>query len=196
MGPDALRDQAAKFGFGERPLSELSGVAASQFPGDPNAPQTAQSAIGQFDVRATPLQMAMVAAGIANKGEVMKPYLVQNVKTADLKTVSETKPESLHQAITPEVASQLTAMMVDVVNNGTGKPGRIDGVQVAGKTGTAQTTKERPPFAWFTAFAPADDPKVAVAVLIEDANIPRNDIAGGTLAAPIAKKVMEAVLGQ
>ncbi|MGY4771347.1 peptidoglycan D,D-transpeptidase FtsI family protein [Kribbella sp. CWNU-51] len=196
LGPDALREQAAKFGFGDRPLDEVPGVASSQFPGDPNQPQTAQSAIGQFDVLATPLQMAMVSAGIANKGEVMKPYLVQSVKTADLKTVSETKPESLHQAISPDVAAQLTTMMVDVVNNGTGKPGRIDGVQVAGKTGTAQTSKERPPFAWFTAFAPANDPKVAVAVLIEDANIPRNDIAGGTLAAPIAKKVMEAVLGQ
>lgn len=190
---DALREQAAKFGFGERHLPEL-GAVASHFPADPNAPQTAQSAIGQFDVRATPLQMAMVAAGIANQGEVMKPYLVQNVRTADLKTISETKPESLHQAVTPEVAAQLTQMMVDVVENGTGKPGRISGVQVAGKTGTAQTSKERPPFAWFTAFAPADDPQVAVAVMIEDANIARNDIAGGTLAAPIAKRVMEAVL--
>jgi peptidoglycan glycosyltransferase len=195
LGADALAEQAAKFGFGERQLPEL-GAVASQFPADVNAPQTAQSAIGQFDVRATPLQMAMVAAGIANQGEVMKPYLVQNVKTADLKTVEETKPESLHQAVTPEVAAQLTQMMVDVVENGTGKPGRISGVQVAGKTGTAQTSKDRPPFAWFTAFAPAGDPKVAVAVMIEDANIPRNDIAGGTLAAPIAKKVMEAVLGQ
>ncbi|MEU4605086.1 penicillin-binding transpeptidase domain-containing protein [Kribbella sp. NPDC023972] len=192
---DALAEQAAKFGFGERQLPEL-GAVASQFPGDPNEPQTAQSAIGQFDVRATPLQMAMVAAGIANKGSVMKPYLVQNVKTADLKTVSETKPEELHQAVTPEVAAQLTQMMVDVVANGTGRPGRIDGVQVAGKTGTAQTSPDRPPFAWFTAFAPANDPKIAVAVMIEDANIPRNDIAGGTLAAPIAKRVMEAVLGQ
>jgi peptidoglycan glycosyltransferase len=196
LGPDALRDQAAKFGFGARPLSELPSVATSQFPGDPNEPQTAQSAIGQFDVRATPLQMAMVAAGIANKGEVMKPYLVQNVKTPDLKTVSETKPESLHQAVTPQVASQLTGMMVDVVNNGTGKPGRINGVQVAGKTGTAQTSKDRPPFAWFTAFAPADDPKIAVAVLIEKADVARDDVAGGRLAAPIAKQVMEAVLGQ
>ncbi|MEV0796457.1 MULTISPECIES: penicillin-binding transpeptidase domain-containing protein [unclassified Kribbella] len=195
LGPDVLRDQAAKFGFGEKQLPEL-GAVASQFPGDPNPPQTAQSAIGQFDVRATPLQMAMVSAGIANKGEVMKPYLVQNVKTADLKTVSETKPESLHQAVTPEVASQLTTMMIDVVNNGTGKPGRISGVQVAGKTGTAQTSPDRPPFAWFTAFAPADDPKVAVAVLIEKANISRDDIAGGKLAAPIAKSVMEAVLNQ
>ncbi|WP_371406179.1 penicillin-binding transpeptidase domain-containing protein [Kribbella sp. NBC_00662] len=196
LGPDALRDQAAKFGFGARPLAELPSVATSQFPGDPNEPQTAQSAIGQFDVRATPLQMAMVAAGIANKGEVMKPYLVQNVKTPDLKTVSETKPESLHQAVTPQVASELTAMMVDVVNNGTGKPGQISGVQVAGKTGTAQTAKDRPPFAWFTAFAPADDPKIAVAVLIEKADIARDDIAGGRLAAPIAKSVMEAVLSQ
>jgi peptidoglycan glycosyltransferase len=196
LGPDALREQAAKFGFGSRPLAELPSVATSQFPGDPNEPQTAQSAIGQFDVRATPLQMAMVAAGIANKGEVMKPYLVQSVKTPDLKTVTETKPESLHQAVTPQVAAQLTTMMIDVVNNGTGKPGRISGVQVAGKTGTAQTSKDRPPFAWFVAFAPAEDPKIAVAVMIEDANVARNDIAGGTLAAPIAKKVMEAVLGQ
>ncbi|TDD59015.1 penicillin-binding protein 2 [Kribbella antibiotica] len=193
IGADALREQAAKFGFGERQLPELSGVA-SAFPGDPNPPQTAQSAIGQFDVRATPLQMAMVAAGIANKGEVMKPYLVQNVKTANLKTVSETKPESLHQAITPEVAAQLTGMMVDVVKNGTGKKGQIDGIDVAGKTGTAQTSPERPPFAWFTAFAPANDPQIAVAVMIESANVARNDIAGGALAAPVSKAVMEAVL--
>jgi peptidoglycan glycosyltransferase len=195
LGADALREQAEKFGFGERQLPEL-GAAASQFPADPNAPQVAQSAIGQFDVRATPLQMAMVSAGIANGGDVMKPYIVQNVKTADLKTVSETKPESLHQAVSAEVASQLTGMMVDVVKNGTGKPGQIDGVEVAGKTGTAQTSPEKPPFAWFTAFAPANDPKIAIAVMIEDANVPRNDIAGGALAAPIAKSVMEAVLGQ
>jgi peptidoglycan glycosyltransferase len=195
LGADALREQAEKFGFGERQLPEL-GAVASQFPADPNPPQVAQSAIGQFDVQATPLQMAMVAAGIANKGDVMKPYLVQSVKTADLKTVSETKPESLHQAVSPEVAAQLTQMMVDVVENGTGKPGRISGVQVAGKTGTAQTAKDRPPFAWFTAFAPANDPQVAVAVMIEDANVPRDDIAGGKLAAPIAKDVMEAVIGR
>jgi peptidoglycan glycosyltransferase len=195
LGAQALQQQAEKFGFGERQLPELGGVA-SQFPQDPNAPQTAQSAIGQFDVQATPLEMAMVAAGIANGGNVMKPYLVQSVRTADLKTVSETKPESLHQAVSPEVASQLTQMMVDVVQNGTGKPGQISGIQVAGKTGTAQTSPDRPPFAWFTAFAPANDPKIAVAVMIEDANVARNDIAGGTLAAPVAKKVMEAVLGQ
>jgi len=195
LGADVLREQAEKFGFGERHLPEL-GAVASRFPEDPNEPQVAQSAIGQFDVRATPLQMAMVVAGIANKGEVMKPYLVQNVRTVDLKTVSETKPESLHQAVTPEVAEQLTQMMVDVVDNGTGKPAKIDGVKVAGKTGTAQTSPDRPPYAWFTSFAPADDPKVAVAVVIEDAGVARDDISGGRLAAPIAQAVMEAVIKQ
>jgi peptidoglycan glycosyltransferase len=195
LGADALRQQAEKFGFGERQLPEL-GAVASQFPADPNAPQVAQSAIGQFDVQATPLQMAMVSAGIANGGDVMKPYLVQNVRTADLKTVSDTKPESLHQAVSSQVASQLTQMMVDVVQNGTGKKAQINGVQVAGKTGTAQTSPDKPPFAWFTSFAPANDPKIAVAVMIEDAGVARNDISGGALAGPIAKSVMEAVIGQ
>jgi peptidoglycan glycosyltransferase len=195
LGADALRQQAEKFGFGERQLPEL-GAVASQFPADPNAPQVAQSAIGQFDVQATPLQMAMVSAGIANGGNVMKPYLVQNVRTADLKTVSETKPESLHQAVSSQVASQLTQMMVDVVQNGTGKTAQINGVQVAGKTGTAQTAPDKPPFAWFTSFAPANDPKIAVAVMIEDAGVARDDISGGALAGPIAKSVMEAVIGQ
>jgi peptidoglycan glycosyltransferase len=195
LGPDALREQAEKFGFGERQLPEL-GAVASQFPADINQPQTAQSAIGQYDVRATPLQMAMVAAGIANKGEVMKPYLVQNIRTADLRTISETDPESLHQAVSPEVAEQLTRMMVDVVQNGTGKPAQINGIEVAGKTGTAQTSKDRPPYAWFTSFAPANDPQVAVAVVIEDAGVSRDDISGGRLAAPIAKSVMEAVINR
>lgn len=210
VGPEKLREQAEAFGFNSDYLLDLGPQARSVFPQEVvdvvdgqeqeprelNDAETARSGFGQFSVQATPLQMAMVAAGIANGGDVMKPYLVQNVKTADLKTVSETKPESLHQAVSPEVASQLTQMMVDVVENGTGKPGRISGVQVAGKTGTAQTSPDKPPFAWFTSFAPANDPKVAVAVMIEDANVPRNDIAGGTLAAPIAKSVMEAVLSQ
>lgn len=196
LGGDALREQAEKFGFGARHLPELDGVA-SRFPEEPNPPQVAQSAIGQFDVRATPLQMAMVAAGIANGGRVMKPYLVQSIQTADLKEVESTDPETLQQAVSPDVASQINQMMVDVVDNGTGKPARIGGVKVAGKTGTAQTSPDRPPFAWFVSFAPADDPKVAVAVMIEKAgDVSRDDIGGGRLAAPIAKKVMEAVINQ
>jgi penicillin-binding protein A len=195
LGADALRDQAEKFGFGERHLPELNGVASS-FPADPNPPQTAQSAIGQFDVRATPLQMAMVAAGIANHGEVMKPYLVASVRTPDLRTIEQTKPEALHQAVSADVANQMTRMMVDVVDNGTGRPAAIPDVEVAGKTGTAQTSPERPPYAWFVAFAPADNPKVAVAVVIEKAGVERSDIAGGKLAGPIARDVIQAVLNQ
>ncbi len=195
IGGDAIREQAEKFGFGERNLPELNGVA-SQFPADLNAPQTAQSAIGQFDVRATPLQMAMVAAGIANRGEVMKPYLVASVRTPDLKTIEQTKPEALHQAVSPDVANQITTMMVDVVDNGTGRPAAIRNVKLAGKTGTAQTSPERPPYAWFVGFAPADNPRVAVAVVIEKAGVERSDIAGGRLAGPIARDVIQAVLNQ
>ena len=94
----------------------------------------------------------------------------------------------------PGNAKQLQEMMVTVVEEGTGRNGQIPGVEVGGKTGTAQSDPKRKPFAWFTSFAPADDPKVAVAVIVEDASIPRADIAGGRVAAPIARDVMEAVL--
>jgi peptidoglycan glycosyltransferase len=96
--------------------------------------------------------------------------------------------------MTAEHASELQQMMAEVVSNGTGHNAQIPGVEVAGKTGTAQSDPKRKPFAWFTSFAPVDDPAVAVAVIIEDANIPRSDIAGGRLAAPIAKAVMQAAL--
>ena len=88
--------------------------------------------------------------------------------------------------MTPANAAQLQQMMVAVVSNGTGRNAQISGVEVGGKTGTAQSDPKRKPFAWFTSFAPVDDPKVAVAVIVEDADIPREDIAGGRLAAPIA----------
>ncbi len=198
VGADALREQAEKFGFGAAFLPELRGVS-SVFPEDPNAPQTAQSSIGQFDVSATPLQMAMVTAGIANGGKVMKPYIVAKVNGPDLQELEVTDPEVASQAVSPAVADQLKQMMVDVVESpiGTGGPVKIDGVSVGGKTGTAQTTEDRPPFAWFVALAPADDPVVAVAVVIEQATgIGRNEISGGRLAAPIAKDVINAVIGK
>ncbi|WP_020575025.1 peptidoglycan D,D-transpeptidase FtsI family protein [Actinopolymorpha alba] len=197
LGDKALRDQAEKFGFGTKFLPELGGVS-SVFPDELDKPQTALSSIGQYDVAATPLQMAMVTAGIANGGKVMKPYIVGKVNGPDLQPLEITEPEVVSQAVSSSVASQLTQMMVDVVEgpNGTGKPVKIDGVQVAGKTGTAQTTPDRPPFAWFVSFAPADNPKVAVAVVIERADVGRNEISGGKLAAPIAKDVMEAVIGK
>lgn len=198
LGDDALRDQAEKFGFGTQPLTdEGMNAATSRFPEDPDAPQTALSAIGQFDVAATPLQIAMVSAAIANDGILMEPHLVRELRGPDLVSpIEQTEPEERTRAVSPETAEELTAMMVDVVERGTGKNAQINGIQVAGKTGTAQSSADRPPYAWFTSFAPADEPRVAVAVVIENApNTARDDIGGGRLAAPIAKAVMEAVLG-
>lgn len=197
LGAEALRDQAQRFGFNAQPLTnDDMNAATSRFPDAPDEPQTVLSAIGQFDVRATPLQMAMVSAAIANDGVVMQPYVVQELRAPDLvSTIEQTEPEEASRAMSNGTAEQMTEMMIDVVENGTGGNGQISGVQVAGKTGTAQSSPEKPPYAWFTSFAPADDPRVAVAVVIEEApDTARDDIGGGALAAPIAKAVMEAVL--
>jgi peptidoglycan glycosyltransferase len=193
VGEEKLREQSALFGFNRRHLPDLGG-AASRFPDKVDDAQLALSSIGQFDVAASPLQMAMVAAAIANDGELMDPYLVSMVQAPDLKPLQTTKPKVLSTPLTREHAAELQEMMAVVVDNGTGTNAQISGVEVGGKTGTAQSDPRRKPFAWFTSFAPLDDPKVAVAVVVEDADIPRDDIAGGRLAAPIAKAVMEAVL--
>ncbi|KMM44286.1 cell division protein FtsI [Cellulomonas sp. A375-1] len=195
IGADALREQAERFGFDDASLTIPMRVAESRFPQDPNAPQTAQSAIGQFDVAATPLQMAMVSAAIANDGKLMRPYVVERVRAANLSVVSQTEPSLLSTAVSPGTAAQLTDMMVGVVEGGSGTAARIPGVQVAGKTGTAQTSSDAAPHAWFTAFAPANDPQVAVAVIVEHGGSAGSEATGGRVAAPIARAVIEAVLG-
>src|SRR5690606_40977035 len=126
---------------------------------------------------------AMVSAAIANGGEQMRPYLVQSVRSQDLTVVSETDPTALGRPVSRVVATALRDMMVDVVANGTGRAAQIGGVQVAGKTGTAQTTSEAAPHAWFTAFAPAYDPRVAVAVVVEHGGNMGNEATGGQVAA-------------
>jgi penicillin-binding protein A len=197
LGGDALRDQAEKFGFNSQPLTQDEmNAATSVFPTELDPPQEALAAIGQYDVRATPLQMAMVSAAIANDGVLMKPYLVAETRGPDLVEVLDTTdPEEQSRAMSEESAEALTEMMVNVVDDGTGSNAQIDGIQVAGKTGTAQHAEDRPPYAWFTSFAPADNPKVAVAVVVEEApGTEPTDIGGGRLAAPIARAVMEAVL--
>jgi peptidoglycan glycosyltransferase len=120
---------------------------------------------------------------------------VDAVRSADLTTVTTTKPTLYSTAVSPATAAALTQMMIGVVQSGTGTGAQIPGVQVAGKTGTAQTGTDQAPHAWFTAFAPADNPKVAVAVLIEHGGSLGNEATGGRIAAPIAKAVMQAVLG-
>lgn len=196
VGQDKLAAQAKAFGFGTRPMTDLVSYA-SQFTSDPDAelepPQLAQSGIGQYEVAASPLQMAMVAGAIANDGTVMKPHIVRTVRAPNLSILDEIKPERVGRAMSTGDARELNSMMVSVVDSGTGTPAAIPGVKVGGKTGTAESAPERPPYAWFIGFAPADDPQVAVAVLVESAEN-TTDIAGGRLGGPIARSVMEAVL--
>jgi len=193
LGDDKLRAQAAKFGFGDA-LRVPMRVTPSTVPEQLNAPQTAQAAIGQYDVRVTPLQVAMVSAAIANKGIVMSPYLVKDTRNSSLDIIDQSQPDQLSQAITPDVAAALTRMMITVVRSGTGTGAQIHGMEVAGKTGTAQHAKGAAPHAWFTAFAPANDPRIAVAVVVEDGGNAGNEAFGGKVAGPIARKVIEAVL--
>jgi peptidoglycan glycosyltransferase len=196
VGAEAMQKQAEAFGFNEHYLDDLGPQAISVYPPGTNKPQTGQTGIGQFEVRATPLQMAMVAAGIANGGTVMKPYTVDEVQSADLDILDKTDPAPLHDAVSPTTANELTKLMVATVNEGTADDAQIQGIEVAGKTGTAQSgVPDTPPYAWFVSFAPADDPQVAVAVMIE--SVPGKDtseIAGGALGGPIARAVMEAVI--
>ena len=190
LGQDKIRDQAERFGFGKVVNSDVSSVA-SRFPQDLTDAQLAQSSIGQYDVAASPLQMAMVTAGIANGGKLMTPYLTAQVRASNLQVVSEHHPKQMSQPMTKESVEQLKAMMVSVVNNGTGKRARINGTTVGGKTGTAQTVKGKAPYAWFVGWS--DNPHVAVAVFIQSSDTAINEVSGGRLAAPIARDVIEAM---
>ena len=190
LGQDKIRDQAERFGFGKVVNSDVSSVA-SRFPQDLTDAQLAQSSIGQYDVAASPLQMAMVTAGIANDGKLMTPYLTAQVRASNLQVVSEHHPKQMSQPMTKESAEQLKAMMASVVNNGTGKRARINGTTVGGKTGTAQTVKGKAPYAWFVGWS--DNPHVAVAVFIQSSDTAINEVSGGRLAAPIARDVIEAM---
>jgi peptidoglycan glycosyltransferase len=196
LGADELRKQAEAFGFNSDYLTDLRPQATSVFPAEANEPQAGQAAIGQYDVRATSLQMAMVVAAIANQGTVMRPYVIDEVQSPDYDVLDKRDPTELSKAVSPSTAAQLTDLLVKTVDEGTASPAAIPGFSVAGKTGTAQSgNPDVPPYAWFVSFAPADDPQVAVAVSIESASgIERGEIAGGQLGGPIAKAVMEAII--
>ena len=201
LGPDTLIAQAEAFGFNKEFDFGLPSPQRSQIPKELDVPATAQSAIGQRDVRATPLQMAMVTGAIAFDGVLMSPRLVVQVEDVAGRVIRQFPAEPLRltgrndaQAISPETASQLTEMMVGVVERGSGTRAQIPGVRVAGKTGTAQTGEGRPPVVWFIGFAPADDPQVAVAVVIEDGGEVGDEATGGRVAAPVAQQVLQAAL--
>ncbi|MFG2980694.1 penicillin-binding transpeptidase domain-containing protein [Streptomyces sp. NPDC048258] len=190
---------AERFGFNGDGLRVPSWVSRSNFDTDMSQDQLALSSIGQFNTRATPLQMAMVAAAVAGGGEVKSPYLVDRTTQDDGSPVRRGDQRSLGRAMTPATALRLQELMVKVVENGTGKNAAIPGAVVGGKTGTAQhgVGNAGTPYAWFISWAKAEGaplPAVAVAVVVEDAAANRGDISGNLAAAPIARSVMEAAL--
>jgi penicillin-binding protein A len=147
-------------------------------------------AIGQDKLTVTPLQMAMVAASVANGGKLMKPHIGDRIVDRDGRTVRRIEPEEMSQVMSPQTASQVGAMMSQVVKEGTGTAAALEGIDVAGKTGTAEVDRScGPNQLWFIAFAPAQDPRVAIAVTVECGTG-----FGGTVAAPIAKAVMQELL--
>ena len=192
LGEDAISDQAKKFGF-ETSFSVPMTAATSKYPTGMDKAQTAMSAIGQFDVQASALQMAMVGAGIGNDGIVMRPYLVNQVLGPDLKVLENTTPQQFSRAMSAQNARTLGAMMTHVVDRGTGSNARITGVSVGGKTGTAETTPGAPAHAWFVGIAPARQAKVAVAVVLQNGG-GATEISGNGLSAPIARSVIQALL--
>lgn len=198
LGPDDLHGEAADFGFNDRPPIDLPAPAVSVFP----APESfvrdeaglAKSAIGQENVKATPLQMALVAAGVANNGSVPTPHVLAEIRNSDGDVVRTSEARVWKGALASGAAAQLKSLMVDVVQSGTGRRAAIPGVVVGGKTGTAQTTGDKA-HAWFIGFAEVDGRSVAVAVIVESQ--PGVDEAtGGRVAAPIAQSILRAALGR
>jgi peptidoglycan glycosyltransferase len=201
LGALTLIDYAKRFGFyavppletpvNERAPSGLYNGTRLFRPKHGYQVDPGRFAFGQERLLVTPLQMAMVAGAIGNGGIVMRPYVVSRVVGPDHHTVSKTKPQSLGQAIKPQTAATLTDMMESVVTGGTGTAAQIPGVRVAGKTGTAETGVSHNNTTWFISFAPADNPRVAVAVALEN-----QTGTGGATAAPIAKQLMEELLSR
>ncbi|MBT2533438.1 penicillin-binding protein 2 [Arthrobacter sp. ISL-48] len=193
LGRDAIAQQAEKFGLGQDLGDQLKlGYALGNgFPDNLDQPGLAQSAIGQRDVRATPLQIALMTAAIANGGVQMSPSLIKTVRSPDLRVIDEPKPTPLRTSTTPDIAKQITEWMTSVVNQGIASGAAVPGVQVAGKTGTAELGNGLNN-SWFTGFAPANNPQVAVTIVMEGVDI----YAGAKLTSPNAKKIFEAVLNK
>ncbi|MFF2317988.1 peptidoglycan D,D-transpeptidase FtsI family protein [Arthrobacter sp. NPDC058097] len=192
LGENAIAQQASKFGFGQGLGDHLKlDYAKSVFPSGLDEAGLAQSAIGQRDVRATPLQIALMTSAIANSGVQMEPNLIKAVRSPDLRVIDEPKPVALRTSTTPEIAGQITEWMTSVVSEGIASGAGVPGVQVAGKTGTAELGNGLNN-SWFTGFAPANDPQVSVTVVMQGVDI----TTGAQLTSPNAKKIFEAVLNK
>ncbi|AYD39389.1 penicillin-binding protein 2 [Clostridium fermenticellae] len=195
LGNDKLKQTAEEFYFNKAIPTDGIAVEPSRFPTlkSNEKGNIAQSGIGQSSDLATPLQMALIASTVANDGAMPKPYLVNQVITSKGKVVKDIQPENIGQIITPNVANTMKNFMRSVVQEGTGVNAAVDGVEVCGKTGTADHQEngvDATPHSWFIGFGPYNDPQVAVAVIVEDGG------QGGIAAASIASQVMRMVINK
>ncbi|MGW6744430.1 penicillin-binding transpeptidase domain-containing protein [Streptomyces sp. NPDC055025] len=199
LGQDKVRAMAERFGFGDTTQDVPVRASESVYPSGMDRAQTALTGIGQFDVTATPLQMAMVSAALANDGELAAPHMVSKVVDASGDALRSYPDGDTTRIVSSSTAEQLRSAMVTVVEDGTGTNAGIDGAEVGGKTGTAQhgVDNSDTPYAWFTSYAkdPATGKEVAVAVVVEDSGAARSEVSGNGLAAPIARTMMTAALG-
>ncbi|WP_336084628.1 peptidoglycan D,D-transpeptidase FtsI family protein [Nocardia sp. SSK8] len=194
VGASKLKDEAAAFGIGPHRGVPIP-VAESTVGSIPDNAALGQSSIGQRDVAVTPLDVAVIAATIANGGTRMQPYLVDSTQAPDLSELSKTEPVSVGQAVTGPVASTLKDLMIASESNTAG--GGRSAYQIASKTGTAEhgsNPRNTPPHAWYMAFAPAQNPKIAIAVIVENGGDRALAATGGSVAAPIARSVLDAGL--
>ncbi|MGH3772899.1 MAG: penicillin-binding transpeptidase domain-containing protein, partial [Pseudonocardiaceae bacterium] len=196
VGEKDLRKQAQLFGIGQQDLTIPIPVAPSSLGAIPDVAALQQSGIGQRDVALTPLQNAMIVATIANGGMRMRPQLVRHILAPDLSVLDSFVPEGADTAMSRTTADQIRTMMV-AAENSYRNDGKINGVSIAAKTGTAEhgaDPKNTPPHGWYVAFAPADNPQVAIAVLVENGGDRNLEATGGSLAAPIGRAVIAAAL--
>lgn len=199
LGQDKVRETAEKFGFNDDEQDVPVRAYASVYPSDMDEAQTALSGIGQFDVTATPLQIAMVSAALANDGELVSPHMVSRVTDSGGDVLEDYDEDaSTRRIVSSSTAEQLRSAMRTVVDEGTGTNAQLPGATVGGKTGTAQhgENNSKTPYAWFTSYAESDSngKKVAVAVLVEQSDAERSEVSGNGLAAPIARETMKAAL--
>ncbi|MER5932258.1 penicillin-binding transpeptidase domain-containing protein [Streptomyces sp. NPDC002054] len=196
LGQDKMRAMSEKFGFNQEQRIPFRADPGKYPSKKMSKDQVAQTGIGQFDVQATPLQMAMVTAAIENGGKLVDPHIVSQVTDSSGSVLESFDEPKSRQVVSPETASKIQDVMRTVVAEGGGKPAKVAGAEVGGKTGTAQrgVNNSIPPLAWFTSYGKLGGKQIAVAVMIENSDTDRSEIGGGRLAAPVAQKMMQAWL--
>lgn len=192
MGPDIMLEISERFGINKMLLADFDIQASDSTLIYDSATKAAAAhvAMGQGSLLATPLQMAMITSAVANDGVMMRPYIVSKVTSNSGVTMESTSPRELARPLDAGCAAYVQGLMEEVVESGTGTAARIPGVTVAGKTGTSENEKEKD-HAWFVGYAPAENPQIAVAVILEN-----EGGTGGGAAAPIAKNIMQKYLGK